>query len=124
MRIIQAGLLIFICFTALVTIGAGSHGHISMKNHETATIAYGSIIFASTAFINLIALVNRFVNFKSVMSLIFNQISGLILTFYLVYAIKFNIDGGHFPLRHLLLNTLGIILSVLIVKKDFKQFLE
>ena len=114
-------ILIFIAFFGLLLVGAGSHGNISMKNKETALIIYGSISFIITAFINGISMRKKYSVIIGFMSLAFNLVSGLILSYYLIYSINFNIDGGHFPILDLILIGIVILMCGIIIINDLKQ---
>ena len=114
-------LLIITAFFGLVLLGAGSHGNISMKNKETATIIYGGIAFVLAAIINGISMRKKYSSTIGFMSFVLNLISGLILTYYLIFSIKFNIDGGHFPIFFLIITGIEILMSGKIIITDLKE---
>ena len=101
-------------------LGAGSHG-ISMKNKETATIIYGGIAFILSVIVNLISMREKYFVFVGFMSLTLNLISSLILTYYLIFSIRFNIDGGHFPIFFLIVIGIEIVMCGIIIITDLKQ---
>lgn len=113
-------LLIITAFFAMALLVAGSHS-ISMKNKETASIIYGSVVFVLSAFVNLISMRNKYVVIIGFMSFTLNLISGIILTYYLIFCIQFNIDGGHFPLFSLIVIGIEILMSGIIIGMDLKQ---
>lgn len=114
-------LLITSAFFGLILIGAGSHGNISMKNKETAVIVYGAISFMMSALINGISMRKNYSVIIGFMSLTLNLVSCLILMYYLIYSINFNIDGGHFPILGLIIIGIEILMSGIIIKTDLKQ---
>lgn len=103
-------------------IGAGSHGNVSMKNKETAFIIYGGIVFLLSATVNLISMREKYSVVIGFMSFIFNLASGLILSYYLVSSINFNIKGGHFPILFLIVIGIEILMSRKIMITDIKEF--
>ena len=104
----------------MVLLGAGSHG-ISMKNKETASIIYGGIAFVLTAIVNLISMREKYSVLIGFLSFALNLISGLILTYYLIFSIRFNIDGGHFPIFFLIIIGIEILMCGIIIRTDLKQ---
>jgi hypothetical protein len=114
-------LLILTAFFAIALLGAGSHGNISMKNKQTISIIYGGIAFVLSAIVNLISMQKKYSIFMGLMSFALNLISGLILTYYLVFLIQFNIDGGNFPIFLLIIIGLEILMSGIIIRTDLKQ---
>ncbi|RYH75444.1 hypothetical protein [Meridianimaribacter flavus] len=123
-RHIRPVLIILLIITALfsfVLLGAGSHGNISMKNKETALIIYGGLVFILTAIANLISMRKKYSIPMGFLSFTLNLISILILTYYLIFSIRFNINGGHFPIFFLLVIALEIIIGGKIIETDLKQ---
>ena len=113
-------LLIITAFFGMVLLGAGSHD-ISMKNKETASIIYGGLAFILTAIVNLISMREKYSVLIGFLSFTLNLISGLILVYYLIFSIQFNIDGGHFPVFFLIVIGIEILMSGIIIRSDLKQ---
>lgn len=113
-------LLIITAFFGMVLLGAGSHG-ISMKNKETASIIYGGLGFILTAIVNLISMREKYSVLIGFLSFTLNLISGLILIYYLIFSIRFNMDGGHFPIFFLIVIGIEILMSGIIITTDLKQ---
>ena len=104
----------------MVLLGAGSH-EISMKNKETASIIYGGLAFILTAIVNLISMREKYSVLIGFLSFTLNLISGLILAYYLIFSIQFNINGGHFPVFFLIVIGIEILMSGIIIRSDLKQ---
>ncbi|TDY14287.1 hypothetical protein A8975_0897 [Meridianimaribacter flavus] len=92
-----------------------------MKNKETALIIYGGLVFILTAIANLISMRKKYSIPMGFLSFTLNLISILILTYYLIFSIRFNINGGHFPIFFLLVIALEIIIGGKIIETDLKQ---
>ena len=113
-------MLILTALFGMVLLGAGSH-RISMKNKQTALIIYCGIGFVLTAIVNLISMRKKYSFVIGFLSLSMNLISSLILTYYLIFSIGFNIDGGHFPIFFLILIGIEILMCGIIIKTDLQQ---
>ncbi len=105
-------------FYGLIIIIAGSHGNISMKNKQTASMAYAGIIFSAALIINVISLIKKFSNVISLFSFGINLLSGIFLTKYLFYFISFNLSGGRFPISFIILIGVQILISGIIILSD------
>jgi len=114
-------LLIISAFFLFILLGAGSHGNISMKNKKTALIIYGGMAFIITAIINGISMREKYSTVMGISSLFLNLVSGIILTYYLIFSIKFNINGGHFPILFIIVIGIQILMIGKIIITDLKE---